>query len=114
MTKYLRDLDLIFKKSFIKELQEGIKVLPEEVATDPEISLVFNDPVVGYMITPAIVYEALEELGYEHTDTMDNGWQHDTWAYFVHKKDPVNYPPVTVYYEGYTFELELYLTEEEE
>lgn len=113
MAKYLRDLDPIFKETFMEELREGIKILLEETSADPEISLIFNDYIIEYMITPAIVYEALKELGYEHIDTEDNGWQHDTWAYFVHEKDPFNYPPVTVYYEGYTFELELYLTEEE-
>lgn len=114
MAKYLNDLDPIFKESFMKELREGIKTLPEKTAADPEMGFVFNDPVVEYMITPTILYGVLEELGYEHTYTDENGWAHETWAYFVHEKDPINYPPLTVYYEGYTFELELYLTEEEE
>ncbi len=58
---------------------------------------------------PANICKALEHLGWKEEDLDDNGWQHDTWYRFTNP----NYAfGLTFYYEGYTFEMKLYRTDQ--
>lgn len=61
--------------------------------------------------TPAMVDEALCEMGYTFEDQEVNGWQNDCWLKYANHDI---LPPVTLFYSGFNFEVELYLTEDTE
>ena len=69
--------------------------------------LVFTDTKV----TPAMVDKALREMGYTFEDQEVNGWQNDCWLRYANHD---TFPPVTLFYSGFNFEIELYLTEDTE
>ena len=62
-------------------------------------------------ITPAMVDEALCKMGYTFEDEESNGWEHDCWLEYANHD---TLPPVTLFYSGFNFEVELYLTEDTE
>lgn len=62
-------------------------------------------------INPYQVREVLETLGWEHTDSDSNGWEQDHWMYFRHPNHKIT---LTVFSSGMTFELKLYISDEEE
>ena len=61
-------------------------------------------------LCPENVIDTLEILGYEYDDVDMNGWEQDTWITFTNAENH----GVTLFYCGRTFEMKLYLTEEEE
>ena len=62
-------------------------------------------------VCPANIITILEEeLGFEETCFDTNGWQNDTWYSFEH---PNTHKKITLFYSGYTFEFNIYLTEDE-
>ena len=56
-------------------------------------------------VCPANIVHILEKMGWEKDCHEDNGWQQDTWIYFSHENYNFN---LILYYEGYTFEMNLY------
>ena len=62
-------------------------------------------------LCPGNVRKVLEELGYERYDWDENGWEQDTWYYFEHKETGKR---LTLFWCGYTFSLNLMLTENDE
>lgn len=108
MAVYLRDFSEANKQKLLKDLAFNIGHLDEERA---EV-FVFNrevPPKYGYILNPAILVDALREIGYEKGEQYDNGWEHDTWIPFDNHSF---LPPVTLYYCGYTFDLTISLTED--
>ena len=69
--------------------------------------LVFTDTKT----TPAMLDEALRKMGYSFEDQEVNGWENDCWIKYG---DHDILPPVTLFYSGFYFEIELYLTEDTE
>lgn len=65
--------------------------------------LVFTDTKV----TPAMVDKALRKMGYRFEDQKVNGWENDCWIKY---DDHDILPPVTLFYSGFNFKIELYLT----
>lgn len=61
-------------------------------------------------LCPENIIDTLESLGYEYDDVDINGWEQDTWITFTNAENH----GVTLFYCGRTFEMKLYLTEEEE
>ena len=57
-------------------------------------------------VCPSNLIDAMENLGWEEDNDCDrNGWQGDTWHYFSHPDwDFV----VVLYYQAYTFTLQMY------
>lgn len=70
-----------------------------------KIDLVKEDVCPANIITILV-----EELGFEEVGFDTNGWQCDVWYSFEH---PNTHKKITLYYEGYTFDFQIYLTEEE-
>ena len=62
-------------------------------------------------ITPAMIDHVLCEMGYTFEDQEVNGWQNDCWVRYANHDI---FPPVTLFYSGFNFEVELYLTEDTE
>lgn len=69
--------------------------------------LVFTDTKV----TPAMVDKALRKMGYTFEGQEVNGWQNDCWLKYANHD---TFPPVTLFYSGFNFKIELYLTEDTE
>lgn len=65
----------------------------------------------GTKVTPAMVDEALCKMGYTFEDQEVNGWENDCWIKYANHD---TFPPVTLFYSGFNFKLELYLTEDTE
>lgn len=62
-------------------------------------------------VCPANISTVLENLGWEHYDSDENGWENDTWWYYRH--DDYDFHLV-MYYEGYTFTFQLNRTDWED
>jgi hypothetical protein len=56
-------------------------------------------------ICPANIEKSLEEMGWETEEQEENGWENDCWIYFTNEDYDFG---LTLYYQGYTFELKLY------
>ena len=65
----------------------------------------------GTKATPAMIDEALRKMGYSFEDQEVNGWENDCWLKYANHD---TFPPVTLFYSGFNFEIELYLTEDTE
>lgn len=65
----------------------------------------------GTSITPDILNDTLDYLGYWLDRDESNGWYHDCWFYY--NNHPI-YPPITMFFCGFQFTLKLYLTEPED
>lgn len=72
-----------------------------------EVKVVFTN--TG--ITPAMIDKALSKMGYTFEHEESNGWEHDCWLEYANHD---TLPPVTLFYSGFNFEVELYLTEDTE
>ena len=56
-------------------------------------------------VCPANIEKTLEKMGWEWDDINTNGWENDTWIYFSHNDYDFG---LTLFYCGYTFEMNLY------
>lgn len=65
----------------------------------------------GTKATPAMIDKALSKMGYTFEHEESNGWEHDCWLEYANHD---TLPPVTLFYSGFNFEVELYLTEDTE
>ena len=70
-----------------------------------------EEDLTQHDVCPANIVEILNKLGWEDDEQEDNGWQHDTWIYFSH---PNHNFGITLYYEGYTFEMKLFRTDRDD
>lgn len=64
-----------------------------------------QEDLTNYDLCPANVRSVLEKMGWTDADMSDNGWEQDTWYTFSHPDYDFD---LTLYYEGYTFEMKLY------
>ena len=64
-----------------------------------------QEDLTNYDLCPANVCKTLEEMGWIREDIENSGWQNATWYTFSHPDYQFN---LTLYYEGYLFEMQLY------
>lgn len=97
-THRMRDWEIAKYSAIVSREIERIKVLPSH-----------RRSFVEENVCPANIIQTLEALGWEQVDFESNGWEQDTWYYFSHQD--YNFQ-ITLFYCGYTFNIELYRTED--
>lgn len=58
-------------------------------------------------LSPYLMWELLEELGWENTDYDSNGWEQDTWTYFTKKGQ--DFASIVLFSCGMTFNMSIAL-----
>lgn len=71
-----------------------IEAIVDRIQKDPSFEYIFNDR----SLSPAEVYDILENLGWEQTMFEDNGWEQDTWYVFSHPDQPQE---IRLFYSGF-------------
>ena len=95
---HMRDWEIAKYKSIIFREIERIKVLPS-----------YRRSFVEENVCPANIIQTLEALGWERVDFDSNGWEQDTWYCFSHPDYDFQ---LILFYCGYTYDIELYRTED--
>lgn len=97
-TNRMRDWEIAKYNAIVSREIERMKVLSSH-----------RRSFVEENVCPANIIQTLKALGWEKVDFESNGWEQDTWYYFSHP----NYDfQITLFYCGYTFDIELYRTED--
>lgn len=96
-THSMREWEIPKYEAILSREIERMKVLPSH-----------RRSFVEENVCPANIIQTLEALGWERIDFESNGWEQDTWYYFVHQDYDFG---ITLFYCGYTFKIELYRTE---
>ena len=84
--------DVLFP--YIKEILEKLDKYQREIYSLTHLE-----------IAPCHVDDLMGELGWERYEMDHNGWQCDCWMYYSH---PDYEYTIVVYYEGFTFNLEMH------
>ncbi|MBQ8243177.1 MAG: hypothetical protein IJZ40_06880 [Bacteroidaceae bacterium] len=64
-----------------------------------------QEDLTNYDVCPSNIVDVLRKMGWEDDEQEENGWQQDTWIYFSHPDYEFG---LTLYYEGYTFEMKIF------
>lgn len=96
----LREWEVDFWTSFFKK-----KIAELEAGYITKVDLTNED------LCPENVIDVLLAMGYQDDNVDTNGWEQDTWIYFFHEETNKG---LTLFYCGRTFEMNLYLSIEED
>lgn len=86
----------IYRKSIVKAVEKMVE----------DQDFIFNIREIFPETSPSEVRDILLELGWEDDGSEDNGWEQDTWYYFVNNSE---YDfDLIMNYSGYYWDLRLY------
>lgn len=94
-----------------EEKRQWVSVFRDVIIPQLKAGCYEENNFTEFNLNPQNVKDILCELGYEDTVFEQSGWEQDCWQHFYHKD--AEYPPLTVYSCGMTFEVKIYITEEE-
>lgn len=86
------------------ELKGWSKIILKIIKNFDSIKEYYFQDLTKFNLCPANMITILENLGWKNSEMNTNGWQQDTWYYFLH---PDYKFQLSLNYTGYTFEMSL-------
>ena len=69
-------------KFYVEELTNISKFIDESPNSEEGVEYELE-----FMMPAHLVISTIESLGYKQEDWETNGWDHDFWIYYIHKKE---------------------------